>query len=258
MNILMNPNVDFHYAGLFRTEREWIHPERIETTYEIIYVTKGEVWMREGETEFCLRRGQLVLLMPGICHVGSRPSTDVGFYWVHFTVSYGKLPFAQRQFDSFENAYLFKELLHYKNLPQAPAYLVNAVLLHILSELCYLSGERAPGYDGTAEKIYEWIRINADATLTVGKVAAHFGYSTDHLSRICKANYGIGARAMIDRFLLARAKELLCNTDLYVKEIAAELLFSDDKAFLGFFKYHEGCFPSEFRARFTRLHMNSK
>ena len=258
MNILMNPNIRFGYAGLFRSEREWIHPERTEVTYEIIYVTRGEVWLREGETEYHLQKGQLIVLTPNVCHVGSRPSTDVGFYWVHFSVSEGELPFSQRLFDRFEHAYLLKELLHYNNLPNAPTYLVNAVLLHILSELCRLSGGHTPSYDERAEKIYEWIRINADAALSVGKVAAHFGYSADHLSRICKSSFGVGARALIDRFLLARAKELLCNTDLYVKEIAAELSFSDDKAFLGFFKYHEGCFPTEFRERFARLHMNSK
>ena len=57
---------------------------------------------------------------------------------------------------------------------------------------------------------------------------------------------------------LARAKELLCNTDAYVKEIAATLGFATDKGFIGYFKYHEGCFPAAFRARFAKMHMNNK
>ena len=258
MNILMNPHISFHYAGLFHTEREWIHPERVESTYEIIYITRGNVFLREGDREYSLKKGQLLLLTPGVRHVGTTPSSDVGFYWVHFEVRNGKLPFEKRFFQRFENPYLFKELLHRNNLPEVPEYLVNAVLLHILSELCHLSSEGEARVDGTAEKIYEWIRINADARLTVKGAAEHFGYSPDHLSRICKAHFGVGVRTLTDRFLLARAKELLCNTDLYIKEIAAELYFSTDKAFLAFFKYHEGCFPSEFRDRFGRLHMNNK
>ena len=39
---------------------------------------------------------------------------------------------------------------------------------------------------------------------------------------------------------------------------AAALGFSSDKAFIGFFKYHEGCFPTEFRDRFGKIHMNSR
>jgi AraC-like DNA-binding protein len=106
--------------------------------------------------------------------------------------------------------------------------------------------------------VNEWIRVHASATLSVRTVAAHFGYSADHLSRICKKQYGVGAGALIDRFLLSRAKELLCNTDAYVKEIAAALGFATDKAFIGYFKYHEGCFPAAFRARFAKMHMNNK
>ena len=254
----MNPNIEFDYAGLFSTQGKWIHPKRIEKTYEIIYVTQGEVFMREGDREIHASRGQLMLLSPNVCHFGTRHTTDVAFYWVHFTIHGGELPFAQRFFESFDNSYLFKELLHCNNLPKAPEYLVNSVLLHILSELSFASGENARKYDATAEKIYEWIRINADGGLKVEDAAKHFMYSPDHLTRVCKANYGIGARELINRFVIARAKELLCNSDKYVKEIAAELDFSDDKAFIGYFKYHEGLSPSEFRNRFGRIHMNSK
>ena len=257
MNILINPNVTFSYAGLFQNDGEWIHPKRTEVTYEIIYVTEGEVYMRDGEKDVYAKKGQLFILEPGVCHYGTKVTKKVSFYWLHFNIS-EPLPFKDRFFDGFENSYLFKELLHYNNMPRVPEHLVNAVLLHILSELCRLSEEKATEIDALAEKIYEWIRINASASLTVKKVSEYFGYSTDHVSRICKKSFGIGAKALIDRFILAKAKSTLSNTDKYVKEIAAEIGFDDDKTFIGFFKYHEGCFPSEFRNRFGKLHMNSR
>ena len=254
----MHQNYQFGYAGLFRTEEKWTHPERTEKTYEIICVTKGEVWIEEGGREYHASRGQVLLLSPNIPHKGTRYTTDVGFYWVHFSVSDGSLPFDQRFFERFESLYLFKELLHCNNLSSVPEYLVNSVLLHILSELCHLSEDGNAHYDSNAEKIYEWIRIQADARLTVANVAEHFGYTADHVSRICKKNYGVGACELINRFLIARAKELLCNTGRYVKEIAWELGFSDDKSFIGFFQYHESCSPTEFRNRFSKLHMNNQ
>ena len=257
MNVLLYPDFKFEYAGLFQSTSEWIHPARVEKTYEIICVTKGEVWMAEGEKEYCVREGQVLLLSPGVMHVGTRPSQGTGFYWVHFHAMRG-VPFAARYFEGFEQTSLFKELLHYNNLPQVPGYLVNAVLLHILSALCLHAEREQARFDEKAEKVREWIRVHASATLTVREVAARFGYSVDHLSRICKKQYGMGAGALIDHFLLSRAKELLCNTDAYVKEIAAELGFATDKAFIGYFKYHEGCFPTAFRARLSKTHMNNK
>ena len=122
-----------------------------------------------------------------------------------------------------------------------------------------MSEERERGeVDGRAEKIYEWIRANTDARLTVERIADHFGYSADHISRICKRHFGVSAKALINRFLLDKAKTLLSNTDKYVKEIGAELNFADDKAFIAYFKYHEKCSPSEFRNRYGKIHMNSK
>ena len=258
MKELFYPTVQFGYAGLFRSETKWIHPKRTETTYEIILVTHGEVCLREGEQEYHLQKGQLLLLEPHRCHWGTEFTTDVGFYWVHFQVMSGELPFSKRFFESFEVGSLFKELLHVSNLPNPPEYLVNAVLAHILAELWHRAQEAEQRYDDMAERIREWIRINADAGLTVRAVAEHFGYSADHITRVCRANFGVGAAELCNRFLINRAKELLCNTTLYVKEIGAELSFSDDKAFIGFFKYHEGCSPSTYRSRFSKLHMNNQ
>ena len=262
MNILYNPNISFSFCGLFENEDDWIHPKRTESTYEIIYVTRGEVYMSEdtknGTRDIHAKRGECFLLSPHTAHRGTRVTSGVSFYWVHFTID-GELPFSDRFFENFENAYLFKELLHYNNLPSCPKYLVNAVLLHILAEMCALCEQKARAeLDGRAEKIYEWIRINADASLTVFRVAKHFGYSADHISRICQSYFGVGTKAIINRFLLDKAKTVLSNTDKYVKEIAAELGFSDDKKFITFFKYHESCSPSEFRNRYGKIHMNRK
>ena len=214
--------------------------------------------MREENTVYHACAGQVILLDPQKTHVGTVSTNDVDFYWVHFHLRNGTIPFQKRFFERFENTYLFKELLHYNNLPNIPKYLVNSILTHILAELSWIADNEKNETNSMAERIYEWIRINANARLSVERVAAHFGYSSDHISRICKKYYGAGARQLINRFLMARAKELLCNTDKYIKEIAADLEFQNDKTFIAYFKYHQGCFPSEFRNRFGKIHMNNR
>lgn len=257
MNILINPNIKFDYAGYFISAGSWKHPERVETTYELICVTKGTVYMYDDIIgDICAETGTVILLEPGCRHYGTASSENVRFYWLHFSTD-GSLPFNKRFFTDFEQVQLFKELLHLNNLPQVPDYAVNSVLIHILSEL-YKSSDISLKYDRRAEEIYEWLRINADAELTAGAAAEHFGFSADHLSRILKANYGCGIKELTTRFIIEKARSLLCNTGLYVKEIAAQLGFSSDKAFIGFFKYHEGIFPEQFRSRFFKTHMNNK
>ena len=256
MNILTNPNITFVHAGLFTTDKEWIHPDRTEETYEIICVTKGVVYLNDNGTEYALSKGQTILLLPGVRHYGSRKSSDVSFYWLHFSVK-GTLPLPSGIYGRNENVALFKEILHLENMPSPPEYAINAVLMHILSVLmCEYEKDKSKS-DRLCEEIYEWIRINARATLSARTVADHFGFCTDHITRILRSGTGFGTKELTDRFIISKAKDLLCNTGKYVKEISAELEFPSDKAFVSFFRYHEGVYPSEFRNRFTQIHMNN-
>ena len=257
MNILENPNIKFDYAGYFISDGKWIHPDRTEKTYELICVTHGVVHMFDEKTgNIRAEKGQVILLDKNTRHYGTCESENVRFYWVHFQLQNGNLPFSGRLFENFEQVYLFRELLHLCNLPQIPACAVNTVLVHILSELYRC--ETNSRFDRRGEEIYEWLRINASAALTVRTAAEHFGFSPDHLSRIVNKNFRCGAKELIVRFILLRAKELLCNTGLYAKEIAAQLDFPSDKAFIQFFFYHEGVYPEQFRKRFSRTHLNKK
>lgn len=258
MSILLNPNVRFEYAGLFTSVGDWIHPDRTEVTHEIIYVTDGEVLLDEEGAARRAVKGQLLVLEAGKRHVGTRTARGVSFYWLHFRTADMALPFSGRFFERFGSPHLFKELLHYSFLPSRPEEIVNVILVRILAELQYAGRVPDENADKTAAEIYEWLRVNASARLTAAQTARRFGFCADHISRLLKKQYGAGAKELIDAFLLARAKELLAGTGKYVKEIAYELDFASDKAFIGFFKYHEGVYPSEFRNRFYQIHMNNR
>lgn len=253
-----NFEIKFHHAGMFQSRGEWIHPERREKTYELIYVLKGDFSLIEENTLYRLSKGNVLLLSPDVVHKGFGKSVDVEFFWAHFSLEKGELPFSKRHFSSFSSHQLFRELLHYTNLSKIPDYLVTAILVHILCELQFLSNEENRFFDPLAEKLYEWIRVSANAKLTAHKVSKQFGYSPDHLTRICKRSFGMGVKELINKFIIVQAKHALSNSNAYVKEIAEALGFSSDKAFIGFFKYHEKLSPTEFRTKFARLHINVK
>ena len=254
---LINPNVSFEYAGLFSSKGEWTHPDRTEKTFEILYITSGTVRICEEETTYTAPKGSLLVLEAGKRHYGIGKESGVSFYWLHFFTRGMELPFCTRFLENFSDPHLFKELLHYVFLPTPQKALVNALLVRLLAQIAYAE-TRSESAGKAAEEIYEWLRVNATARLTAAQTAKHFGFSPDHLSRLLKKQYGVGAKSVIDRFVLNRAKELLSNTGLYVKEIAYELEFENDKAFIGFFKYHEGLYPAEWRDRFYKIHMNNR
>lgn len=258
MNSIINPNIKFDYSGYFISKGEWIHPDRTEKTFEIICVTQGVVCLEDeisGKIE--ASKNTVLILDANTRHYGNKFSKNVRFYWVHFYFKGNRLPFSKRIFENFQQTQLFRELLHLCNLPEVPHYAVNAVLVHILSELCRLS-EKNSNFDYKANEIYEYIRINANVNLQLKTVAEHFKFSDDHITRTLKATYNCGFKKLCDRFIMSKARELLCNTGLYIKEIAFQLGFSSDKAFIGFFKYHEGISPEQFRNGFSRTHFNNK
>lgn len=248
-------SVSYCGGGLFTTTLPWSHPERTETTYEMIYVTQGTVHMEENGENFTLQKGDLQILMPGISHSGtliSEPPT--AFYWLHFHLA-GKadcILSENRLFRNFSSG-LFPEILHLENAVGKTA--AEPALLHLLTLLRHTTAHDSK--NRLANRIHEWVRIHASADLTVEKTAIQFGYHPEYISRLVKDNFGVPLKSIINAFLIFRANDLLDNSFYSVKEIAGILGFKDANAFVHFYKYHEGTTPTRYRSRNTRIHMNA-
>ena len=259
MDCLRNPNVTYVYGGLFTTDGVWRHPDRTEVTYELIFVTSGSVCLTvENDGEYTLDTNDLIVLEPGVRHFGHDDTDHVSFYWIHFSLAEGAaLPFTTRVFRHFACGYEFKELLHRANLGDGSENLVGASLSVLLAQLEYTERSDRPTEGKTAAAIYEWLRINASASLKVSDAAKHFGVSADHLSRLLQHSFGKSAKRIMDDFVLAKCRERLCRTGQYNKEIADALGFADAAAFIHFFTYHEGVSPAVFRKRYYLTHLNN-
>lgn len=105
-------------------------------------------------------------------------------------------------------------------------------------------------------KIQEWVRVNALKKLTVTKIADQFNYNKDYLSRTFKRKTGVNLMTYIHDIKMTKAKELLTNTTMTVKEIAHHVGFSDEKYFMRLFKKYEKMTPSQFRNAYCLTHMN--
>ena len=262
--IKINEGATLQYvsSGLFSTTQKWIHPRRIIDSFEIIYVTHGDIYVEEDGINYHLKRGDALLLEPEKLHTGtvaSEGSTE--FFWVHFLtddINY----FGMQKYISTEGEYmtlaLFRELLHIANTEDAPDYAKDMPCGSIIAHLASIGRKRENDSTTAFSKISEWVRMNIRQTMKVSDIAEMFGYNKTYISRLFKKYSGMTLKDYINRERIKCAKELLLTTETSVKDISHTLGFDDENLFVKFFKYHENMSPTSFRNIYFKLHMNNK
>ena len=256
-----NASLEFSHMGYFTTKNLWIHPPITQETYQLILVTSGIVHIYENENFYDLVPGNILLLQKNALHYGYMPSREpTSFYWLHFRcddISKLDLPVFTESYDKHS---IFKEMLHQHCSPNCSQLTKDSTALYLLSEIrsCAKSTSGADPQSRLANEIFEWVRINANAQLTVSSVAEYFRYSPEHITRLIKKYYHASMKDIINNFIINAANSLLCNSSYSVKEIAAYLNFTDSNSFVKFYKYHEHISPSKFRDSYSRTYMNKK
>ena len=192
-------SVSYLYSGLFETQEEWSHPHRVIDSYEILYVVAGEVYLEEEGERFSLKAGDVYLLRPDCRHGGYRISRGkTSFYWVHFVTDGWpgwkpaccrcRIPivFAAAQAASSHCQHTRLSRLRPRRRPGASA--------------CRADGRRQGWGERRGplvSKIAEWVRIHSREKLTVGGVAARFGYHPDYLCVLFRKSLGMSLKAYI-------------------------------------------------------------
>lgn len=98
-----------------------------------------------------------------------------------------------------------------------------------------------------ADKLKEYLDARIYYKTTLGSIAKRLQTTEKYLIRVFREKYGDTPYAYLMHKRIEAAKELLCITELSVKEIAAKLAFSDSNYFSRTFKKYTGFSPVEFR-----------
>lgn len=251
-------NIEFAGAGLFVTDEQWIHPARIETTYEIIYVIDGFVHIEEESIPYTLTKNDIIILQKDVFHKGFKISSGrTSFYWIHFTADRFESIYAKpRVTRGYTDIAPFKQLLHISSGREYPKFFCDTFTLNILCEIIMFSDKNS-GASKLVREIAEWIRINIRKRLNAGITAKKFSYNEEYLSRLFKKYYGLSLKEYINRETVNDAKDLLCHTVYSIKEISAIMGYNDPNTFINYFKYHEGISPSKFRNNLSSVHFNN-
>jgi AraC-like DNA-binding protein len=259
-------------------ENDWFIRRHAHTTYEFHFIARGECQVLHDGGAFVLGAGGFFLTGPRVPH--TQRSTGTGELVEYSLNCEIRPPETPDPPAAGEMAWLLRALSGASCAPTADRYGALALFQTALRE----AGEMRPGYGltvknlvimilvaaarslcthrsaGSAEvdpagtddsrlaRIESFIGNNVGRDLTPQDVAEHMALSERQLGRIVLRHKGYSTKKLITRIKLRRAKALLADTDMTLREIAWELGFSSEYYFNSVFKKHEGFPPGAFRS----------
>lgn len=101
------------------------------------------------------------------------------------------------------------------------------------------------------DHINQYINQNMTSVISHAELAATLHCSVGHLRKRFRSTYGISLGDYVTTLRLQRAKTLLLQSKLLVKEIAFECGFTNNSSFNRFFFKSLGCTPLDYRRMFA-------
>ena len=209
LELSMSLPIKVQNGGLFISRGIGSHPARQLHSWEIIFVEKGTLTIRENNEIFSVNAGESLLLWPRRLHVGiGQFPADLKFYWLHFEVTSG------------ENV----------SLPEA----LLSILLLILQQVSAAAGEQpadSPG-NALAWRAQQIIRTRFHLPLSASTLAQELHCNADYLGRIYRHVFRLTLTEALHRQRVRAAEKLLISDSLSLTEVAMKCGFND----VGYFR----------------------
>lgn len=263
---------EVHHALYRKTFDGWIIPKRKIKDCELVLITAGKGYVGIEGRIYTAKPGMLFCFMADVEHFLKTDLSDpMCFYAVHFdSYSYDS---AGKKWDirlnsgipvedvsEPENFYILKDILkslntHWKNKFQGHEVICNALLQQLIFEV-YNSkkyGDLSYNVRNKIEKAIDYIHNNINDKISVSELSEMSGLNYSYFSCVFKQVMGCNATEFINRLKIDRAKMLLSEGNLKVKEIAHTVGFEDEFYFSRVFKKVEGISPT----RYCREHVET-
>ncbi|MFD0588987.1 helix-turn-helix domain-containing protein [Paenibacillus sp. GCM10027627] len=280
MNIEIVPKMTL--MGFVSYKAPWIHFHR-NTDEHILYIIKsGELHLKENGNEYVLRRGDMLLLEPGLDHVGTKKAS-CDYYYFHFKhpgmegdSEQNPIEIAKRMLleedteHQTEKGYFFPKhhTLSDKNSLHQTMHAMNELLLlyrrkhynrgltalrfaEMLIELSrdyFMHTLKAKGGTGSkaAAKVHsllDYIHRHYTEKIDSSLLEREFESNYDYLNRIFKKTTGYTITRYVNKVRIQHAQELIQATHMNFGEIGYLVGLGDPYYFSKVFKQFTGLSP---------------
>lgn len=286
--------VRFYSAGIFKSRvNQYKHATRVINSFELIFGLNNTVYLAEEGGKYIVGPGDALILYPGVSHYGYRFSDkDPMFFWCHFSfgsepdyytdvnlipdISYlVKNPYHASFQDKvilpkyFRNMHneripvLCREIMH---IHDSKYYTAQAVNLHMTSLLVEVSNQflknvviesNIDSSEILLARMLDCIKLNYMKDYSIKEIGQALEYNTDYLARIFREKMGMKVSNYINFMRVRKAKKLLLETVMSIKEISYEIGYHDEKYFMKVFRNLENVSPTEYRKSYYKMHFNT-
>lgn len=194
-------------------------------------------------------------------YYGQANRYPISNYWVHFT-GYGAAELLLKaNLDNGNIFYidinneipvLFEKLINevdekkYNYEYTSAAFLLN-IIFEISRRLRFTSANK---HESDREKrinqSLSYIHKNYSKDITITELSNMTGITVNYYSNVFKELTGVSPKQYIINFRLQKAKELMCNTNLNIRQIASLIGFDDQLYFSRLFRKYENLSPLDY------------
>lgn len=258
-------------CGLFAASESFIHTDRVPDFCVLIYVIDGCIYVTEGDTDYEVNAGELLILKNDVHHFGKK-KIQKGTKWifVHFRISAdcNASPFypdasplgaydttaesilTLPKFLNSVSARFEKELKTFIEYAQSDdaykKWFINQRLFLLLSSLAV----NTQGFSNNltlSDRICRYLSDNIGVPFSSENIEKRFYLSYKYMSHLFKKEKGVTMQQYHNSVRMDEACRLLCSTLMSIGEIADKLGFSDVLYFSRCFRNYTGKSPSAYR-----------
>lgn len=263
-NYLSNLQVEVDVASYVHCPQNWREIDYIPGYNKFYWIRSGEGWLKIGNEEYYPKPGQLFIMPAGVLQSYSIISKNTfSKYWCHFIAKIGDVNlFDIIHYPVFVNAgndrrleKLFDKLIFNMENNQFTSVIKRkAALIEIIAyfldntniESIFLS--TSPSVD-KLNHVLSYIENNLSDNINIETLAQIVHFHPNYFIKFFRDHLGCSPIKYINRARVEKAKYLLKNTSLTVKEIAGKIGFNDSSYFSKTFKKYTDLSPLEFRSR---------
>ncbi|MCA0753547.1 AraC family transcriptional regulator [Paenibacillus sp. N4] len=255
------------------------HFDRSFNVYDMLFVTKGALYMTEDDVPYEIKEGSMLVLEPNRMHFGHRPCEEITeIYWIHFvhpapvrTIESGQIPWSSpsakgTNFDvaphsqvmyipKFTGLHVPDFLPFLQRMLELHHTLSPATSLQLQTELAGLlvhlqtavRTQLAPRSRLLCDQTIVYLQQHLTRPFDAKHMEQTLHFHFDYLARCLKKYTGMSPLQYLHYLQIKTAKSLLENTGLTVSEIGRQVGIENANYFIRLFRKQTGLTPGQYR-----------